>query len=252
LWLPQEWEETTGKVYVDNYGRTKLRLFHDMLVHNIKTYIQRGLTDIMAMNAHQVENHAMLAGLRYLMLPGAMVEEEDLLDDVEEKMDRLESLVKERFGGVPPPGDGIAQTLPQNLSDITDSEGEVFARAGSSASNRSVTFEKLDRGAGEASGDGQVAAAVGKEVHAEPPTETESGGLVLESQAPVASIAFQLSEEELGTVKTPPAVRLARIHSFHPSIHPSIRHNTCIHIHAHIYPPALRSRSRLGFAGLGV
>lgn len=185
-----------------------------MLVHNIKTYIQRGLTDIMAMNAHQVENHAMLAGLRYLMLPGAMVEEDDLLDAVEEKMDKLESLVQEKFGGAPQAGNGIAKSSSHNSGGFMDSDEDVFARAGSSASNRSVTFEKkTDRGAGEASGVVQAADTVGKELHAEHPSEkTGSEGLVLESQAPVVSMAFQLSEQELGSVKTPPAVSLDRIH----------------------------------------
>jgi hypothetical protein len=184
-----------------------------MLVHNIKTYIQRGLTDIMAMNAHQVENHAMLAGLRYLMLPGAMVEEDELLDAVEEKMDKLESLVQEKFGGAPQAGNGIAKSSSHNSGGFMDSDEDVLARAGSSASNRSVTFEKMDRGAGEASGVVHVAATAGKELHAgHPSEETGSEGLVLESQAPVVSMAFQLSEQELGSVKTPPAVSLDRIH----------------------------------------
>ena len=184
-----------------------------MLVHNIKTYIQRGLTDIMAMNAHQVENHAMLAGLRYLMLPGAMVEEDDLLDAVEEKMDKLESLVQEKFGGAPQAGNEIAKSSSQTSGDFMDSDEDNFARAGSSASNKSVTFKKTDRGAGEASGVVRAAETLGKELHAEHPSEkTGSEGLVLESQAPVVGMAFQLGEQELGSVKTPPAVSLDRIH----------------------------------------
>ena len=74
------------------------------------SFLQRGLTDIMAMNAHRIENHAILAGLRVLMLPQEEDRKEhcEKIADLEKKMDELDFLLEQHFSSE---GDAVQNTL---------------------------------------------------------------------------------------------------------------------------------------------